>query len=83
MTDVGFGLGLAGLTVALIANTMVLTRIFRKVDLVHGEVKTANSLTLGALADNTEVRRILHIAAGERSTEESEHLDDVLRQSHQ
>lgn len=38
------------------------------------EVKTSNALSIGALADNTESRRILDIPAGKRTVQENEHL---------
>lgn len=41
---------------------------------LHGEVKTANSLTIGALADNTETRRILEIPKEDRTPMENEHV---------
>lgn len=41
---------------------------------VHTEVKTSNALTIGALADNTETRRILEIPKADRSQVENEHV---------
>ncbi|HEV8177408.1 MAG TPA: hypothetical protein VGP44_06920, partial [Gemmatimonadales bacterium] len=38
------------------------------------EVKTANALTIGALADNIESRRILDIPEADRTEVEKEHL---------
>jgi hypothetical protein len=76
---IGFGFAIFGATAALIVNAFVLARVFRKVEDIHAAVRTANSLTLGALADNTEVRRILALAVSERTKEEKEHLVDVER----
>lgn len=41
---------------------------------VLDEVKTSNALSIGALADNTESRRILEITPSERTSQENEHL---------
>lgn len=41
---------------------------------MHDEVKTSNALTIGALADNQESRRILAIPETERTATEKEHL---------
>lgn len=38
------------------------------------EVKTSNALSIGALADNTESRRILEIEPVDRTPQEKEHL---------
>lgn len=42
---------------------------------VLDEVKTSNALTIGALADNTESRRILEIPSRDRTDQEKMHLD--------
>lgn len=42
---------------------------------LHEEVKTGNALTIGALADNTETRRILELPIAERTIIEQAHLD--------
>ena len=44
---------------------------------VHDEVKTGNALTMGALADNAESRRIALIPDAERTHAEHEHIDTV------
>jgi hypothetical protein len=44
---------------------------------VHEEIKTSNSLTAGALLDNTETRRILEIPEKDRTKAEREHLAEV------
>jgi hypothetical protein len=44
---------------------------------VHEEVKTGNALTLGALADNAETRRIAALPEHERTAAELEHVDKV------
>lgn len=49
---------------------------------VHQEVKTGNALSLGALADNTESRRIQGIPEAERTQAEQEHVDIVGIQEH-
>jgi hypothetical protein len=49
---------------------------------VHNEVKTANSLSLGALADNTESRRIADIPEADRTEGEKAHMDTVGIQEH-
>lgn len=42
---------------------------------VLDEVKTSNALSIGALADNIESRRILDIPVGQRTPQEVQHLD--------
>lgn len=44
---------------------------------VHEEVKTGNALTLGALADNAETRRIAEIPKADRTDAEAEHFDTL------
>lgn len=41
---------------------------------VKSEIKTANALSIGALADNTETRRILEIPKDDRTNAENEHV---------
>ena len=41
---------------------------------VLGEVKTNNTMSIGALADNTETRRILDLPIEDRTPKEKEHL---------
>lgn len=49
-------------------------RLMAKLNDLHEEVKTSNALTIGALADNTETRRILEIPREERTDVEKQHL---------
>ena len=49
-------------------------QLMAQIEQVHGEVKTSNALTMGALADNTETRRILDIPREQRTTVEQQHL---------
>lgn len=44
---------------------------------VHAEVKTGNALTMGALADNAESRRISRIPRDRRTDSENEHINTV------
>jgi hypothetical protein len=44
---------------------------------VHEEVKTANALKLGELADATETRRVQNIPHEDRTQAEQEHIDAV------
>lgn len=44
---------------------------------LHDEVKTHNALTMGALADNQETRRILDVPKEDRTPVEFEHLASV------
>ena len=48
-----------------------------QINAVHGEIKTSNALTIGALADNTETRRILEIPKKDRTPVENEHVATV------
>ena len=48
--------------------------LMAQIEELHGEVKTSNRLTMGALADNAETRRILLIPKGDRTDTEFEHL---------
>jgi chromosome segregation ATPase len=48
--------------------------LVQQISNVHDEVKTSNALTIGALMDNQETRRILEIPKGERSDAENEHV---------
>lgn len=52
-------------------------RLLLAVKEVHTEVSTGNALTLGALADNQESRRIAAIPEAERTAAEREHIDTV------
>lgn len=49
-------------------------RLMAQIEELHGEVKTSNALTMGALADNTETRRILLVPKDDRTPIEFEHL---------
>lgn len=49
-------------------------KLMLQIDNVHDEIKTANALTIGALADNTETRRILEIPKEERTEAENQHV---------
>lgn len=42
---------------------------------IHDEVRTSNALTMGAMADNQESRRILAIPTEQRTDAEVEHLE--------
>lgn len=44
---------------------------------IHEEVRTGNALTMGAMADNQESRRILAIPVAERTADEHEHLETL------
>jgi len=44
------------------------------VKVVHEEVRTANAMKLGGMADDAETRRVAKIAPGDRTAEESEHI---------
>lgn len=48
-----------------------------QVEAVHEEIKTGNALTLGALADNAESRRIAIIPNKDRTEAEHAHIDTV------
>lgn len=52
-------------------------RLMAQIEELHGEVKTSNALTMGALADNQETRRILLLPKEERTPVEFEHLASV------
>lgn len=66
---------------ALLASTLLnahrIKTVDTKIDEVHTEVKTANSLTIAQLADNTETRRIDKIPASRQTKEEKTHLAEV------
>lgn len=49
-------------------------RLMNQIEDLHGEVKTSNRLTMGALADNAETRRILLLPKEDRTSVEFEHL---------
>jgi hypothetical protein len=49
-------------------------RLMGQIEELHGEVKTSNRLTMGALADNIETRRILLLPKEDRTPVEFEHL---------
>lgn len=51
--------------------------LMRQIDALHGEVKTNNTLTIAALADNQETRRILLVPKDERTPVEFQHLSTV------
>lgn len=44
---------------------------------VLAEVRTSTALTIGALADNSETRRILDLSPADRTPQEQDHLDSV------
>lgn len=59
-------------------------QLMSQIENLHSEVKTSNALTIGALADNTETRRIMALSKDERSPVEIQHLataSDRLPQS--
>lgn len=75
-----FGTLITGL--ALLVNAVVnagrLRNLKSQVSSVHEEVKTANGITLAALADNAEGRRInADIPHDERTTAEQRYVDRV------
>lgn len=49
-------------------------QLMAQIELLHGEVKTFNALTMGNLADNQETRRILEVPKEQRTDTEFEHL---------
>lgn len=54
------------------------TRILmEQIELLHAEVQTNNTLTIAALADNAETRRILEVPKSERTPVEFDHLATV------
>jgi len=53
------------------------SQIETKVDEVHAEVKTANALKLGEMADATETRRVEEIPEKDRTEAEQAHFDLV------
>lgn len=67
--------------IAVLCSTLLNARRIKivdsKVEDVHTEVKTANSLTIAQLADNTETRRIVKIPKSKQTKEEKTHLSEV------
>ena len=51
--------------------------LMKQIAAIHQEVKTSNALTIGALADQAESRRILSLPVMDRSEAETEHLKHV------
>jgi hypothetical protein len=62
----------------VIGTLAVSMRNSRKISQVHSEVKTTNGLTLAALADRTEGRRInADIPAADRTSAETHYVENL------
>jgi hypothetical protein len=81
--DVATLLGDAAILVTAITGLIVAIRASRKVDQVHGEVKTLNSRSLANLADAAELRRIAAIPEEQRTVSEKAWLVLALGQPEQ
>jgi hypothetical protein len=59
------------------------TRTKKTVDQVHDELKTANGLSVGKLADNAEGRRIVaDIARIDRTSSEQRYVEGISTEGH-
>lgn len=62
---------------AAFAQITTAKRVEHKMDMVHEEVRTANGLRLGQLADKAETRAVDLIASADRTPAEAEHIEAV------
>lgn len=62
---------------SVLLNSRRIKTLDTKVEEVHSEVKTANSLSIAQLADADETRRIDHIPKKSRTRGEKEHIKIV------
>ncbi|HXA31500.1 MAG TPA: hypothetical protein VNV87_04515 [Acidimicrobiales bacterium] len=62
--------------IVTIPTVLLNRRVVQKVEAVHTEVRTSNGLTIAALADAQEGRRIVHdIPTAERSEHDQAYVD--------
>lgn len=62
---------------SVLLNARRIKTVDEKVEEVHTEVKTANSLTIAQLADRVETRRIDKIPLKKQTAEEKTHVAEV------